>query len=172
MKSVKKRIEDVINETLTGDEQKNALDFVAYLRANDIEISPNEPDNGFWNTSYNGKGICPINVPAIFEGHAGFDVFINKLPDAWENMPDDEKHGGCSDFPVDKRTKEIIWANIRPHDPTCYGKCRPGSSKIIFGKKFDNLCSSFLGIYSPDAETVDCMKKIIGGIKSDIQKNA
>ena len=27
------RIEDVINETLTGDSQKDALDFVAHLRA-------------------------------------------------------------------------------------------------------------------------------------------
>ena len=30
-----KRIEDVINEVLKGESQKNALDFIAYLNANE-----------------------------------------------------------------------------------------------------------------------------------------
>jgi hypothetical protein len=154
---MKQTIEDIIREKLTGDVQKNALDFVAYLRANEIEIPPNEPDGDFWNASYKGEGVCVINLPAVYENHVGFDTFINDLPDAWKNSPD-----------MDERTKEIVWANVRPHDPTCHGKCSPGSRKIIFGKVFDNLCGSFLGIYSPNAETVDCMKKIIGGLKSDI----
>ena len=155
-------------ETFKGDEQKNALDFVSYLRANEIEIPPNEPGGDFWNASYKGKGICVINLPVVYDDHNGFDTFINDLPDAWENLSDGEQNNESVDFPVDERTKEIIWANVRPHDPTCHGKCSPGSSKIIIGKKFENLCGSFLGIYSPDTETVDCMKKIIRGLKNDM----
>ena len=34
-----KRFEDTINELLTGDAQKNALDFVAYLRANGLKTN-------------------------------------------------------------------------------------------------------------------------------------
>jgi len=166
-----KIIEDVIRETLIGDEQKNALDFVSYLRVNEIEIPPNKPGGDFWNAGYKGRGICVINLPAVYDDHNGFDTFINDLPHAWDNLSDGGKGDGVAGFPVHERTKEIIWANVRPHDLTCHGKCSPGSTKMIFGKKFDNLCSSFLGIYSPDAETVDCMKKIVGGLKSDILKN-
>ena len=163
-----KRIEDVIHETLTGDEKINALDFVSYLRANEIEIPPNKPGGDFWNAGYKGKGICVINLPAVYDDHNGFDIFINDLPDAWENSPDINQSNERVDLIVDERVKEIIWANVRPHDTTCHGKCSPGSTRIIFGKKFDNLCSSFLGIYSPNAETVDCTKKIIGGLKNDV----
>ena len=35
----KKKIEDVINETLKDEAQKNALDFIGFLRTNGI---PNE----------------------------------------------------------------------------------------------------------------------------------
>jgi len=153
----KRKIEDVINAKLTGEAQKNALAFVAHLEANGIPLG--KSNNYFWNATYKGKGLCVINI-AIYDDHSSFDIFINELPSAWER----------EDFPVDERTREIIWANVRPCDPTCRGKCSPGSSKIIFGKQFDNLCGSFLGIYDPDAETVDCMKKIIDGLKNDVEE--
>ena len=151
----KRKIEDVINEKLKGDAQKNALDFVTHLRANEIALD--DSDNYFWNASYKSKGLCVINI-AIYEDHSSLDIFINELPEAWE----------CGDYPADERTRAIIWANVRPCDPTCNGKCSPGSSKIIFGKQFDNLCGSFLGIYDPDAETVDCMTRIIDGLINEI----
>ncbi|MCL2641473.1 MAG: hypothetical protein FWD53_11545 [Phycisphaerales bacterium] len=56
----KKRIEDVINGILMGDAQKNARDFVAFLRSNDVTL--NDSDNSFWNAVYHGKGLCVINI--------------------------------------------------------------------------------------------------------------
>ena len=153
-----RKIEDVANEILKGDVQSNVLDFVGYLRANDIALDDSK--NYFWNAVYKDKGLCVINISVSDEYGMCFDTFINDLPSAWETAPDSVE--------IDERTKEILWANVRPHDPTCHGKCSPGSSKIIFGKAFDNLCSSFLGIYNPDAETVNCMKKIMSGLKNDI----
>jgi len=166
----KKRIEEVISETLRGDAQKNALDFITYLRANEIEIPLDGPDNNFWDATYKGEGMCVINIQ-IHDGHSSFDTFIQKLPETWANWPDGKKGDEYVDFPVDERTKEIVWANVRPHDSTCYGECSPGSRKRILGREFDNLCKCALGIYNPDTETVDCMKKIMGGLKSDILKN-
>ena len=155
------KIEDVANATLKGDMQRNVLDFVDYLRANDVMLDDSK--NYFWNAVYKDKGLCVINISVSDEYGMCFDTFINNLPIAWKNSSDSAK--------IDERTKEIILANLRPHDPTCHGKCSPGSNKVIFGKIFDNLCSSFLGIYNPDTETVDCMKKIIGGLKADIDNN-
>jgi len=145
------QIDNIIKEKLTGEAQKNALGFVGFLRAKGVML--NDSDNYFWNAEYKGEGLCVINI-AVYDDHASFDTFINDLPNSWN--------------PVDERTKEIIWANVRPHNPTCHGKCSPGSSRVILGKQFDNLCSSALGFYGPDAETVDCMKKIIDGLKDDI----
>ena len=85
-----KTIEDVIRETLTGDAQKNALDFIAYLRANEIEIPVNAPYNFFWDAEYRSEGTCIMNVEISDEG-SSFDTFIQKLPDAWVDWPDDEQ---------------------------------------------------------------------------------
>ena len=147
----KRRIEDVVNEALKDDAQRNALDFVAHLKT--IGVTLDDSDNYFWNAVYKGKGMCVINVDTE---HTSFDIFVNDFPVAWENGP------------VDERTKEIVWANVRPHDPTCHGKCSPGSRKVIFGKTFDNLCRSFLGIYTPDAKTTACTIKLMDGLKNDI----
>jgi len=163
-----RKIEDVINDVLTGDAQRNALDFITYLRTNDVTLD--DSDNYFWNGVYKGEGLCVINI-AIYDDHSSFDIFIKDLPNTWKNWPDGKKSDKCVDLPVDERTKEIVWANVRPHDPTCHGKCSPGSSKKILGKEYDNLCSSALGLYDPDTETVDCMKRIISARKNDIDNH-
>jgi len=155
---VKRRIEEVISDVLRDEARKNALEFIAYLRANNIMIE--DSDNYFWHPTYRAKGLCTINVEINDDG-ASLDTFINDLPGAWIASANS---GEC----VDERTKEIIWANLRPCEITGCGDCSPGISKIILGKEFNNLCGSFLGIYDPDAETIECMKKIIDGLKSEI----
>ena len=45
-----------------------------------------------------------------------------------------------------------------------------GISKVILGKEFNNLCGSFLGIYDPDADTINSMKKLVDGLISDFDK--
>ena len=137
------RIEDVINDSFTGDKQKNFLDFVAYAAENEMPLEYG--DNNFWNFE-----LGCINIEVSEEG-AGFDVFIS--------------HDAFPDLPLNQREKEILWGHLRYcEDAETPGSCgckhSPGSSKIIFGRKFDNLCSSW-GIYSPDAETLDCMKRIV-----------
>ena len=150
-----KRIEDVINDVLKGEAQTNALEFIAYLRAVDAVIG--DSDNYFWHPTYKGKELCAINIEINDDG-ASFDTFVNSLPIAWT------AEGSGEHVDVDERTKEIVWANVRPCEITNCGGCSPGISINILGKQFNNLCGSFLGIYAPDAETVECMKKIVDGL--------
>ncbi|MCL2546449.1 MAG: hypothetical protein FWE06_04555 [Oscillospiraceae bacterium] len=156
------KIEDIINEVLMGEARKNALDFVEYLQTNGAQFS--DSDNFFWNPTFNEKALFTINIAIYNDGAASFDTFINILPSAWEN----ESAAALED----ERTKEILWANVRPCVITDCKNCSPGYEKIILGKEFNNLCGCFLGIYGPDAETFTCMKKIFDGIKSDIIENA
>ena len=149
-------IEKAINDHLKGEAQKNANDFIAYLRANDVVF--HESDNNFWHPTYKGKDLFTLNVEVNDNG-ASFDTFINVLPSAWEDEA----------FQIDERTKEIIWKNVRPCEVTGCGSCSPGINKSIFGKAFNNLCGSFLGIYDPDAETYNCLKKMFDEIRNDIK---
>jgi len=150
-------IEKAINDHLKGEAQKNAHDFIAYLKANDVVF--HESDNFFWHPTYKGKDLFTLNVEVNDDG-ASFDALINLLPSQWEN----EK------FPIEERTKEIIWKNVRPCEIAGCGDCSPGISKNIFGKVFNNLCGCFLGIYDPDAETYNCLKKMFDGIRKDIDE--
>jgi len=151
----KKRIEDAINEAykVDKDAQKNALEFVNYLQANDVEFE--ESDSYFWHPKYKGNEVFTINLELNEDGlGASLDTFVNLLPsnsDSWS-----------------EREKEVIWANVRPCEINGCGDCSPGITKVIIGKEFNNLCGSFLGIYDPNAETVECMKKLFDGIKCDI----
>jgi len=152
-------IEKAINDHFKGEAQKNAQDFIVYLKANDVVF--HESDNYFWHPKYKGKDLFTLNVE-VNDDRASFDAFVNLLPREWENET----------LPIDKRTKEIIWNNVRPCEIAGCGDCSPGISKNIFGKVFNNLCGSFLGIYDPDAETYNCLKKIFDGIKNDIDTDS
>jgi len=156
---VHKKIDDVINEVLKSDARKNALEFVEYLQVNGVTFP--ESDNNFWDVDYSEKRLFTINIEINDDdGTSSFDTFVWFLPDVWEN--------DCESTP--ERTKEILWANVRPCEITDCGKCSPGISKNLFGKEFNNLCKNFLGIYNPDAGTVAFMKEIFDGIKNDISK--
>ena len=149
--------EKAISDHLKGEAQKNANDFIAYLRANKVTF--HESDNNFWHHTYKGKDLFTLNVEVNDSG-ASFDALINILPSVWED----------ESFPMDERSKEIIWKNVRLCEITDCGDCSPGISKSIFGKTFNNLCGCFLGIYDPDAETYNCLKKMFDGIKNDIDE--
>ncbi|MCL2364097.1 MAG: hypothetical protein FWC71_05485 [Defluviitaleaceae bacterium] len=151
-------IEKAINDHLKGEAQENAQDFIAYLQANGVAF--HESDNGFWHPTYKGKNLFTLNVEVSDNGDASFDALINDLPSTWED----------ESVSINERTKEIIWKNVRPCEITDCGDCSPGITKNIFGKVFNNLCGSFLGIYNPDAETYNCLKQLFDGLKDDIDK--
>jgi hypothetical protein len=136
-------IEDEINEKLTGDAQKNALDFVAYMRANGM-TSDAEHSNAF---RYYAKWVCILCVYPDDNG-MGWTIFDNPLS------------GQYDDFPVDDDLKEFAWAHVN----IC-GQCgcpsKPGIRKTIFGKEFDNVCTSEVAFRNPDAETSGKIKQMI-----------
>ncbi|MCL2386886.1 MAG: hypothetical protein FWC89_04960 [Defluviitaleaceae bacterium] len=146
------KIEEAISNVLKADVQKNALEFVDYLKANGAVF--HDSDNYFWHPKYKDVELCTINIEINDDGTTSFDTFWNVLPSVADSWSTEEK--------------EIIWANVRPCEITGCGECSPGINKVILGREFNNLCGSFLGIYAPNAKTVRCMIKLIDGIKNDI----
>ena len=114
----KKRIEEVISETLKDGAQKNALDFVRFLREKEI---PLEESDNYWEVKYRDKGICFMWI----------DGTDNK-PGPWTIW----SNGDYDNFLVDDHIKELAWANINPCG-SCGEACSPGSSKMVFEKKYE-----------------------------------
>ena len=144
-----KTIEEKISNVLTGDAQKNALDFTAFFRANELLLTANDDGEGWavGGTVGNSIGYLWLKNDEDFPGPWTF----------WFNSCDFEDDGS-----VDDELKEAAWAHASP----C-GRCHAGwkdcggGERTIFGKKFDSLCHSPLMFHNSDAKTLESAKKLI-----------
>jgi hypothetical protein len=146
-----KQLENFIEENLTGDARKNALEFVKFLRANEMQFIK---DNGYWKDKiyylikYNDDYVCFISI---------------KDPDEKDNIwtvwSDDIDSNLLDKFSVDDEQKEIAWEHI-DHCGNC-GSCSGGRHKAIFGKEFHDVCGCTFRFDNPNADDLQFMKKII-----------
>ena len=145
-KPAKPIIEDVINDTLSGDTLNNALNFIAYLREN--KISPQWSATNAWKISYKTYTVCFIRLHGAAEYH-------NLDAGSWHILPFIGEYG---DDTLPDEFKEIVWANHRKCK-TC-GGC---SLKLdrVFGKAFVNSCEGSIVLKNPDERTVECAKRLI-----------
>jgi hypothetical protein len=92
-------------------------------------------------------------------------------PGPWTIWSDDSGSTCFENFPLDDRIKEIAWKNV-DICKNC-GGCNlgTGTSKIIFGREFDNVCRTTMKFINPDVKTLECLKKIVEIRKNDIRMN-
>ena len=143
---LEERIENIINESLNGDAQKNALDFAEFLNENEMIYT-----GVHCEMHYKGEVACFILVDVSSKWHSPWSV--------WTAGADGyiEEYEG---FPIDERTKEIAWENI---SHCCNRGCcdTPHKSKVIFGKKFESVCNAVMMFRNPAGETLECLKKLV-----------
>jgi len=138
-KKKKATLEEKINTLLSGDTQKNALDFAAFLRENKI------PPKFHVITIVGDGGDFPhirpwvifFNVCVGTDGLAGDDL----MEFAW-------KHAHICDHYITEGKR-------------CGCGKQPGFKEIIFGKEFENICKCPMQFINPDAETLEGMKKLL-----------
>jgi len=145
-KNAKPEIEDVISKVLSGDEQKNALNFVAYLREN--KLNPKWSAANAWTVSSKTFRVCFIRLHGAADYH-------NLEAGAWHILP---FIGEYEDTSLSDELKEIVWANKKPCK-TC-GQCALQVSNI-FGKKFDIACEGSILFLNPNSKEVECAKKLV-----------
>ena len=154
------RIEDAINSVLEGDTQRNALDFVAYLRAQEI---PLEDAENYWEVKYQNECVCCIWVNGSDEVPGPWTIWSAEVPGSWDT-------GRSMDFPTDDHFKEIAWANVNVCG-NCGGCANPGGTrKTVLGKSFDNLCNAAMAFTNPGAEALHCAKRMVDTRINDILK--
>jgi len=146
-------IEDRINDILSGESQKNALDFVSFMKTNNITPKIHE-ESGGWSIMRADEDI-------------GFMIADNSgnMPGPWTvwfNSCDFKEDG-----PVDDDVKETAWehasicGNFLSGGKDCGCGDQPGFHRVIFGKEFENRCHSPLMFVDPDANTLENMKKLM-----------
>ena len=152
------KIENHITNYLTGYAQKNALDFISYLTKHEMQF---ERGGGYWEkklywcVNYKGQSVCYI---LIYSPASTIDS-----TEPWVVWSDDSYTNPFEDHQLDECIKEIAWKNVDicgNVNGDC-GGCKGKISKIIFGKKFDNVCGTIFRFNNPDADAVECAKKIV-----------
>jgi hypothetical protein len=143
--SEKKSIESNLKENLNGDALTNAMDFVNYLKNMGMTA-----DDGA-RFCYKGELMCIIITFKDAKNPLGA-WFICDCP-IYE-------HDG---FPIDESIKSFTQANIQKCKGDicgCDHKER-GATKVVFGKEYDNLCSSEVMFNNPDAEALEKIKVLM-----------
>ena len=167
---LRKTLEKVIRKRLKGDAQENALAFAAFMRANGMRLERTRDgywgDKPYWLVKYKGELVCSVFVhgsPAIYEDE----------PEGWLIWTDSSGSKWYEDAPLDGRMKEIAWQHV----DTC-GGCNPdgpcfgGHRKTVFGKEFEHVCITVMLFINPDAEALECLKKLLELRQNDILKEA
>lgn len=151
-----KLIEEKINEVLSGDSLKNALDFIKFLRANELQLGANDDGEGWAVGGIVGDSIGYMLVNGAAQMPGPWTIWFNSC----------DFDGGS---PADEDLKEVAWS----HASNC-GHCHEewkncgGGERRIFGRKFEHLCHSPLMFTDPDNKILDNVKKLILILK---QKN-
>ena len=133
--------EEIKSSDLSENLKKAHIAFCRFLKDKDNEFSiETETDGNGWQIFHKNKLIGHTNYT-----NAG----------VWLDTCD---FGGSGS--ADEALKETAWAHVRACEQCGCGS-QPGSSKIIFGKKFEHLCFSHLEFLSPDAETLEDIKNLL-----------
>jgi len=146
-KKMYRAFEDQIHGELTGEAQKTALEFAAFLRANKLTLERLDDCDG-WNVYI--KGINSAFVQ-FFGDRNNFNVVLHI-----------STYDGES--PVDDELKEFAWAHVVLCPQGCGGPklCEESQNRrTIFGKEYESTCQSPLAFIAPDAYDLIKVQKLM-----------
>jgi len=153
-----------IKQILSGDAQKNALDFTAFLKANGIMFDYNA-DESEKKAVLNGA-VCGVVGESI--GYLSING-ETECPGPWTFWFNSCDFAGSGD--VDEAFKNAVWAFtsscVRCANDN-WEQCRGDGKRTILGKEFENQCHSPLMFCDPDAKTLAHMKTFLMYLKPEI----
>ena len=145
-----KQIEDYIDENLIDEAKTVALEFVTFLRNNNIEF-------------YKDNGPCwkdKIYYWLKYDENCVAFIVINDLDEPenlWTVWSDDS--AVFKNDIIDEEINNIAWNHV-DFCGHC-GSCSGGKKKIIFGKEFDGVCGCTFRVDNPKRSDLPFLKKMI-----------
>jgi len=138
--------EDAFSEFLIGASKNNALDFIAWLRENNL--TPRWDGIYRWKVSYKSKYICYINLS--WPPSNGI----------WEVKPNRLFFGEYGKYITDDKLKNFALDIVNL--PGCNRQCGRMKNTEFLGKKFDEVCSCWpFKVKNPDGEALDELKNLV-----------
>jgi len=151
-------IENAINDLLDGENKNNALDWVAFLNANNFMAVWN-PENKQLRINYKD-----VLVSCSYVDVAGADFIINFC-----TLDFNDSSSANGDL------KEFTWKHTVVCPQGCGEQtiCEISQKQIkIFGKEYDNICISPLQIINPDRNDFKYAKKLMQIIKQKMDSES
>ena len=149
---VELHIEDYICRELSSEEQKVAMNFVGYLR--DKHLSFYKDNGAYWKekiyywVKLNDECVCFIAIKNPDEKNNHWTIWSADMGSQW-----------LAKALVDNDIKEIAWKYV-DHCGRC-GSCGGGRHKIIFGKKFVDVCGCTFRIDNPNHDDISFLKEMV-----------
>jgi len=165
------KIEEETQTYLKGDNLKNALDLLAYLKESGRTWILSEYHPEFY---YMGELTCLIAYSKSPLDETTLSHIRRKIEDAgnryvyypsgswniccWQHEDDIYE---LDSFPVDEDVKEYartnVWKCIN-----CGGCGNPGGGRrTVFGKEFDNACCNVFQLANPNEKEIEYIKKLM-----------
>jgi hypothetical protein len=129
----KSTLEDELRANLSGDLQKGALDFTAFMGNKNF-------------MEYLGEKICNVHYHRDFYGvyFGDNDSVVAKV---------------FEDFPIDDGLREFLLAHLNKCSGCGCGK-QPGVTFTLFGKAYEKLCGAPFAFQNPDPEEFGKIKEL------------
>lgn len=144
-KLIKPKPEDVIPDFFDGDTGKNASDFVAWLRENNLP--PRWTQIYAWKVYYKSKYICYLNFSYPAKGD-------------WIVKPNRLFFEEYGKYITDDELKKFVLDIVQL--PGCNRECGRKKDTEFLGKKFDEICSCWpFCIKNPEGAALENLKKLI-----------
>ena len=148
---IEKSIEEIINEELSSDDKIVALDFITFLRENELDFVR---DRGYWRdkiyflVQYDNECVCFISIKDPDE-----------IENRWTVWSDDMSSTYLADNDIENALKITAWEHV----DLCghCGSCGGGRKKNIFGKEFDEVCGCTFRFDNPQRNDLKFMKKMV-----------
>lgn len=155
-----KQIETYIEEYLSGETKKAALEFVKYLKANELTFYKDTcecwKDKVYYWVKLGDECVCFI---AIKDPHEP-----NNFWTVWSN-----DSSAYEDASISDEIKNIGWQYV-DHCGNC-GSCDGGKEKVIFGKSFPQVCGCTFRIDNAAQETLPFLKAMVCLRIRELQNN-
>ncbi len=157
-------IKSHINNSLTGEGLKNALDFVVYLEGQGMQFELSTTDywreKQYWYVKYHNKfvGFILLN---------GYDPVKDETePEGWIFWSDNYNSSIFTDFPLEKSLKEVVYKHVD------IGTCGGGLTVNLFGQVFTPVCNGTTFRFdNPGSEEIVVLKKLVDIRKLDISRD-
>jgi len=158
-------IRDYIRRELPAPEQETALAFIGFLEENQMTFYK---DNGnFWKdkiyywVQLQNECVWFIEIKALTDAEAGhhWTVWSDDIGSDWMEKAD-----------ADDSIRETAW-RYADHCGHC-GSCQGGRPKVIFGRKFDDICGCTFAVENPSADDLPFLHRITQIRSAEIRNGA